>query len=60
FLCGACGARDEIDRQLSPTPRGPDVLPVRPWRHKAAVFLPCKKKTREHADACILFLPVYG
>ncbi|ERI10188.1 hypothetical protein HMPREF0083_01716 [Aneurinibacillus aneurinilyticus ATCC 12856] len=23
------------------------------WRHKAAVSLPCEKKTREHADACI-------
>ncbi len=37
----------------SPAPRGPDVLPVRPWRQKAAVSLPCEKKTREHADACI-------
>ncbi|MED0744187.1 hypothetical protein P4S87_26855, partial [Aneurinibacillus aneurinilyticus] len=42
-----CGAKDEVDRQLSPAPRGPDVLPVRPWRHKAAVSLPCKKKTRD-------------
>ncbi|ERI07394.1 hypothetical protein HMPREF0083_04530 [Aneurinibacillus aneurinilyticus ATCC 12856] len=28
-------------------------MPVRPWRQKAAVSLPCEKKTREHADACI-------
>ncbi|KIV55631.1 hypothetical protein TS65_14705 [Aneurinibacillus migulanus] len=44
----------------SPALRGPDVLPVRPWRHKAAVSLPCEKETREHADTCIFFLPIYG
>ncbi|ERI07881.1 hypothetical protein HMPREF0083_04036, partial [Aneurinibacillus aneurinilyticus ATCC 12856] len=41
------------------TRRETDVLQFRLWRHKAAVSLPCEKKTREHADACI-FLPPYG
>ncbi|ERI08574.1 hypothetical protein HMPREF0083_03302 [Aneurinibacillus aneurinilyticus ATCC 12856] len=44
---------------MSSASRGPDVLPVRPWRQKAAVSLPCEKKTREDADACIFYSNVW-
>jgi len=40
--------KGEKDRQLSPSSRYPDVLPVRPKGHKAAVSLLCGKSTSGH------------
>jgi hypothetical protein len=55
FSCGARDAKDDKDRQLSPSLNGPDVLPVRPKRHEAAVLLLCGKRAVENACRCFLF-----
>jgi hypothetical protein len=58
FSSGACGAKDDKDRQLSPSLNDPDVLPVRPKRHKAAVLLLCVKRAVGNACKCFVFISI--